>query len=534
MKRLLIILGCIAGVVVLALLAGIYYIASFDPNAHKQSIAQKFHSATGRELHLDGNIGLTLYPWLGLSVDQLSVDNAPGFSKEPLLTVAHAQLRLKLMSLIHNEIEIDTVRISGVRANLEVAANGSNNWTFESSNEANAPAADPQNNSSSKKLLIGGVDIHDTRVVYDNLATNAHYDLSNLDLAIGELSYGQPLVISANLHAASRKPDLQAELKLAGTVVYDVEQGLYQLDPFTINTTLTGPTVPGGSTAISFATAVHFDSNKNSLTLPQLELAALDTRVSGKLALADMSSGTPSLNTELHASSKDVSVFFRIFGQDELATRLRALDNKLELNVSIDANLQSGEVKIPAVQASVLGFTLNGSVNGSNLRDGKGDVAGTFSLKNDNLHELMTAFDQQGIAASLQTLAVNATISGNSTALQLSPLTMKLEFAGNAPQQLLLTADTQVNLDQSSLSVKQLSLKGAGLNVSGELSAKDLATKLSYAGKLSLPTTNIRQVLQQLQVTAPNFSDATTLQKVSAQADFSGTTTSFNLQQVAV
>src|SRR5688500_5191631 len=101
MKKLLISLGAIITLLLLVGLGLIAYVLTFDPNENKEWIADKFRENTGRELVLGGDVAWTLYPWLGITANDVSIGNAPGFSATPLLHAEHAAFRIKLMPLLN-------------------------------------------------------------------------------------------------------------------------------------------------------------------------------------------------------------------------------------------------------------------------------------------------------------------------------------------------------------------------------------------------------------------------------------------------
>ena len=142
MKRKSLLIGSgIAGVVIAVLASIVIYVTTLDPNDHKELIAGKFRETTGRELTLAGELGLTVFPWFGLTLNDISIANAAGFSATPLLQVGHAEVRIKLLPLLSDEYEIDTVRLDGIKLSLEVADNGNNNWTFAVSTDGTDAAA---------------------------------------------------------------------------------------------------------------------------------------------------------------------------------------------------------------------------------------------------------------------------------------------------------------------------------------------------------------------------------------------------------
>ncbi len=62
--------------------------------------------------------------------------NAPGFGDAPLAAIKGSKIHLKLKPLLSGEVEMDTVVLEGVNANLVTLANGKTNWEFAGSETA--------------------------------------------------------------------------------------------------------------------------------------------------------------------------------------------------------------------------------------------------------------------------------------------------------------------------------------------------------------------------------------------------------------
>ncbi len=69
MTKLLKIIVAVFGVVVILMVAAAIMIPMFvDPNDFKGEIIGQVEETTGRKLELAGDIGLTVFPWLGLDL----------------------------------------------------------------------------------------------------------------------------------------------------------------------------------------------------------------------------------------------------------------------------------------------------------------------------------------------------------------------------------------------------------------------------------------------------------------------------------
>jgi uncharacterized protein involved in outer membrane biogenesis len=370
MKRLLTILGALCGLLLLVIGGLAIWLLTFDANANKDWIARKFQEQTGRTLTLDGNIEVSFYPWLGLTAEQVAVGNAVGFSDTPLMAANALAFRIKLLPLLRSRYEIDTVKIDGLHLNLEVAGNGLDNWSSLAGGSATEAGSSPESASASgsntailNNLIIGGVSITDTSVVYDDDFAGTHYEINDINMSIGELVYGNPLDIRLDFDAASRTPELAARTTLEGTVVYDTDSGRYNFAPLQLRSTLRGPGVPSGNADLTLDTELTMNVADDTLTLNDLVLSGLGMRVTANVEAADLQGGEPAVSATLEANGSDLAVLFRVLQQDALAGRISNLDSSFSFVASLEADVSEGTLNIPALQASLLNADIDGSMS---------------------------------------------------------------------------------------------------------------------------------------------------------------------------
>ena len=79
MKPVLKILVWLVGIIfTLVIVAAIVLPLLVDPNDFRDDIGQAVKKQTGRDLTIEGDLKLSVIPWLGVEVGRASLSNAPG------------------------------------------------------------------------------------------------------------------------------------------------------------------------------------------------------------------------------------------------------------------------------------------------------------------------------------------------------------------------------------------------------------------------------------------------------------------------
>ncbi len=110
MGRILKLLAVFVGaLLVLIVVAGLLVALLVDPNDYRDEIAQAVEDATGRELTIEGDLSLSVFPWVAIEVGRTQLGNAEGFGDEPFASFERASLSVKLIPLLfRREISVGT------------------------------------------------------------------------------------------------------------------------------------------------------------------------------------------------------------------------------------------------------------------------------------------------------------------------------------------------------------------------------------------------------------------------------------------
>lgn len=124
--------GKILGLVLLGLLLiivalGFALTHLFDPNDYKDEIRQIARDKAHIELTLNGDIGWSLFPWLGLELHDASVATLIK-PTEPFADLQMLGLSVRVIPLLRREVQMSDVRVEGLNLRLNRDKDGHGNW----------------------------------------------------------------------------------------------------------------------------------------------------------------------------------------------------------------------------------------------------------------------------------------------------------------------------------------------------------------------------------------------------------------------
>lgn len=178
--------------------------AFVDWNRYKGAIAQQAALATGRTVRIAGGIGFSMLPRPALWVDDLRLANAPDATAPAMLSIARLEAQLGLLALLAGDIRVTRFRLLQPQLNLEVMADGRNNWGG-AENAGGIPA-----------MRFDDVLIEDATVTWRNLRSGAELRIEKIAARMRADSAQGPFRLTASLNLQDAPLNLTADI---GTMV---------------------------------------------------------------------------------------------------------------------------------------------------------------------------------------------------------------------------------------------------------------------------------------------------------------------------
>ena len=146
--------------------------------------ADQMRIATGRDVSITGDVSMTLWPVLGVSVGGLEVGNADWSEQGPMLTAENAAIGVDALALLRREIRITNIEATRPTIRLESRSDGRASWVFtDASGEAQIETEVAPATRTPQAVWIEKLTVTDATLVYDAEGADL-VSYSGVDLAL--------------------------------------------------------------------------------------------------------------------------------------------------------------------------------------------------------------------------------------------------------------------------------------------------------------------------------------------------------------
>lgn len=267
--------GLLLGLIVLIVAAVIVLPMVVDPNDYKPQIIETAQKQLGRDLAIERDLGLSVFPWLGIETGGVRIGNAEGFSKQPFAEIERVGVKVKLMPLLSRRVEVDTLVLKGLTVNLEKDANGKTNWddlVRAEEEKTGAEGADTDRGAAPMAFSVQGIEIEDGRISWDDRQAGQQYLVDNVRLVTGSLAPGQTVPVEAGLVFTSTAPAMTLQTDLSATVGTDAGLKVFRISGLALDLDASGEGLPKGGAKLAVKADVVADTQADTLSVDGLKI----------------------------------------------------------------------------------------------------------------------------------------------------------------------------------------------------------------------------------------------------------------------
>lgn len=454
----------------------------FDPNDYKDEIRQLARDKAHVELTLNGDIGWSLFPWLGLELHEASIAtlNKP---KEPFADLQMLGLSVRVLPLLRREVQMSDVRVEGLNLTLNRDEQGHGNWEdigkplpAQTDPTASAPApaeqpGAPAEGSSERavKLDIDSLTVNNARVHFSDAKTGQSYSAESIQLSTGPIHEGANIPLKASAFLSASQPNMKARTELAGELRFDRKLKRYNFEDMRLSGETSGEPLAGKTMTFAAQGQLLVDMAANVASWNGLKISANQLRALGELNLRDLDK-TPQLSGGLSIAQFDLRTFLdgvghplpatndpAAFNKLELVTRLQGTPSSLaleDLAVKLDDSTFSGRVAVEDVAKQALRVQLKAD---------KFDADRYMPAKSEAAKGATAARQNE-----VKQQEASAIAGAGSSPLPNAPTQVAWSNDKLLPVDRLRTLDLQADLAFGSLTLDKLPISDAQLQANGQ------------------------------------------------------------------
>jgi AsmA protein len=214
----------VAAIVVVLVVAVIVVPLVVPADTYKPRIVAMLKDATGRDVAINGPMSFSLVPSIGLEANNVSIANPPGAAGKTMAQFGKLQVQVKVLPLLHGDLEVDRLVLVDPVIALEVDKQGRPNWEFAAAKPAATIPAQPSSAASSVgRAGLSGLRLNDVRLVNGQISyvddrTGAKQEVSEIGMKVSLPSLDGPF--SADGSAVWRNEKITLVASLASPRVF--------------------------------------------------------------------------------------------------------------------------------------------------------------------------------------------------------------------------------------------------------------------------------------------------------------------------
>lgn len=233
-------LAGVAALVALLVLAAVSFLLLFDPNDFRDNIADAVRDKTGRELLIEGDLDVSLFPWLAIEMGKTTLGNAEGFGTEPFVSFDRARLSVRVMPLLlRREVSIGTAELDTLNLSLQIKRDGTSNWADFADVNAEEPDASDDTGATTT-LDIASISVTNSAIRYDNAQLAERYLLTDVNFQTGSVEPNKPVDLSGGFAFRLQPDETTGKLSIETAVAFDPDTALIVFHDMTVDGTLDG------------------------------------------------------------------------------------------------------------------------------------------------------------------------------------------------------------------------------------------------------------------------------------------------------
>lgn len=189
---------------IVAMLALPFFI---DVNEYRPMIVEQIEEATGRDVDI-GEIQASVFPWVGISLSNVRMGNAKGFSDREFAKVDSVDIQIALMPLLNREVIVKRFILDSPQLLLERDSQGKFNWedlTTRKSAAVESPPVSPSepvavsdDNFKLASLTAESLNLRDAEIVWNDAMSKTSLNITELNVEVKDVQLERPISLEVS------------------------------------------------------------------------------------------------------------------------------------------------------------------------------------------------------------------------------------------------------------------------------------------------------------------------------------------------
>lgn len=346
-KAAKIIFSTVIGLVVVVVAAMVLATILIDPNDYKGEISKIVREKTGRELVFDGDLSLSVFPWIGVSTGGISLSNAPGFAEKDMFSLKSADVSVKLLPLLSGKVELGNVDVADLQLFLMRNKKGVTNWadlTGDTDHSQKEKKKSTDKGSAELDLVVSGLNIQNANVVWDDRMENVRQSVDDCDITVEGFAPDSPFEFNVHVKLSSTKPEIIADINTSGEATVSNDFKRLGVKGLSVVVDASGKAVPGGKGQVQFSGDAALDMIKGSADIAGLVLEAYGMKAEGALKAIGLNGKEMAFSGDMNVPGFNLNETLKLMAMDIKTSDSKALSS-VGMNFNFAGTGKSVEVK---------------------------------------------------------------------------------------------------------------------------------------------------------------------------------------------
>ena len=225
MKIIKFVLYGIGGLVALAAIAVAAALFIVD-GAFVKSRLEQAMKEKNRTLSIEGTPKVRLFPVAGIALGKTSISEPA--SDRVFVALESAEVALRTMPLLSGEVALETLKVSGLRANVVRRKDGTMNY----SDLAGAKDKASARGEALPRIRVAEVLIEKAQLSYRDEASGQELNVAELNVKTGRLDGQTPGDVAVSARITGKKPEVDLRAQAGGALRFDLAKSEFGFDKF--------------------------------------------------------------------------------------------------------------------------------------------------------------------------------------------------------------------------------------------------------------------------------------------------------------